>query len=77
MKVARSTAAGRDRKLEEARKRRQIRRQQAAKKGLISPSSVVADTSKRFAVDREFRWMAGQRSGRSASHCNAVTHVVY
>jgi hypothetical protein len=23
----------------------------------------------RFAVDREFRWIAGQRSGRSASHC--------
>jgi hypothetical protein len=24
---------------------------------------------KRCAVDREFRWIAGQRSGRSASHC--------
>src|SRR5580704_8242563 len=24
---------------------------------------------KHYAVDREFRWIAGQRSGRSASHC--------
>jgi hypothetical protein len=39
------------------------------KKGLISPSSVVADTSKRYAVDRWFRWVSGQRSGRSASYC--------
>jgi hypothetical protein len=47
------------------------------KKGLISPSSVVADTRKRYAVDREFRWIAGQRSGAFSLPLHAVTHAVY
>src|SRR5205807_8767819 len=45
--------AERDRKLEEARKQRQIHRQQLREEGPLSPFSVVADASKRYAVNRE------------------------